>query len=88
MTGIIVNVTDIVVNVTAIVVDMTDIIHLLDVGEENMNKFPYFLNPHAINVLLYRTKPRKHIYVKYCWQANFKSIGTLSQTFKNHIRYK
>ena len=32
-------------------------------------------------------KPRKHIYryVKYCWQAYFKSIGTLSQLFKNHI---
>jgi hypothetical protein len=25
------------------------------------------------------------IVVKYCWQAYFKSIGTLSQTFKNHI---
>ena len=24
-------------------------------------------------------------YVKYCWQAYFKSIGTLSQIFKNHI---
>jgi hypothetical protein len=81
MTGIIVNVTD-------IVVDMTDIIHLLHAGEGNMNKFPYFLNLHAINVLLYRMKPRKHIHVKSCWQANFKSIGTLSQTFKNHIRNK
>jgi hypothetical protein len=50
-----------------------------------VNKFSYFLNPHAINVLLYRMKPRKHIHVKYCWQAYFKSIGTLSQTFKNHI---
>jgi hypothetical protein len=30
-------------------------------------------------------KPRKHIHVKYCWQAYFNSIGTLSQTFKNHI---
>ena len=30
-------------------------------------------------------KPRKHIHVKYCWQTYFKSIGTLSQTFKNHI---
>jgi hypothetical protein len=49
-----------------------------------VNKFSYFLNPHAINVLLYRMKPRKHIYVKYCWQTYFKSIGTLSQTFKNH----
>ena len=27
----------------------------------------------------------KHIHVKYCWQTYFKSIGTLSQTFKNHI---
>jgi hypothetical protein len=50
-----------------------------------VNKFSYFLNPHAINVLLYRMKPRKHIHVKYCWQTYFKSIGTLSQTFKNHI---
>jgi hypothetical protein len=33
----------------------------------------------------YRMKPRKHIHVKYCWQAYFNSIGTLSQTFKNHI---
>jgi hypothetical protein len=49
------------------------------------NKFSYFLNPHAINVLLYRMKPRKHIHVKYCWQTYFRSIGTLSQTFKNHI---
>ena len=49
-----------------------------------MNKFSYFLNPHAINVLLYRMKPRKHIYVKYCRQTYFKSIGTLSQIFKNH----
>jgi hypothetical protein len=24
----------------------------------------------------------------YCWQAYFKSIGTLSQTFKNHIHNK
>jgi hypothetical protein len=50
-----------------------------------VNKFSYFLNPHAINVLLYRMKPRKHIHVKYCWQTYIKSIGTLSQTFKNHI---
>jgi hypothetical protein len=50
-----------------------------------VNKFSYFLNLHAINVLLYRMKPRKHIRVKYCWQTYFKSIGTLSQTFKNHI---
>ena len=27
-----------------------------------VNKFSYFLNPHAINVLLYRMKPRKHIH--------------------------
>ena len=45
----------------------------------------YFLNPHAMNVLLYRMKPRKHIYVKCCWQTYSKSIGTLSQIFKNHI---
>jgi hypothetical protein len=50
-----------------------------------VNKFSYFLNPHAINILLYRMKPRKHIHVKYCWQTYFKSIGKLSQTFKNHI---
>jgi hypothetical protein len=43
-----------------------------------------FHEPHAINVLLYRMKPRKHIHVRYCWQTYFKSIGTLSQTFKNH----
>jgi hypothetical protein len=53
-----------------------------------MNKFSYFLNPHAINVLLYRMKPRIHVHVKYCWQTYFKSIGTLSQTFKNHIHNK
>ena len=28
---------------------------------------------------------KKHIHVKYCWQAYSKSIGTLSHTFKNHI---
>ena len=50
-----------------------------------VNKFAYFLNPHAMNILLYRMKPRKHIHVKYCWQTYFKSIGTLPQTFKNHI---
>jgi len=33
------------------------------------NKFSYSLNPHVINVLLYRMKPRKRIRVKYCWQA-------------------
>jgi hypothetical protein len=41
--------------------------------------------PHAINVLLYRMKQRKHIYVKYCWQTYSKSIGTLFQIFQNHI---
>ena len=46
-----------------------------------VNKFSYFLNPRAMNVLLYRMKAKKHIHVKY-----FKSIGTLSQTFKNHIQ--
>ena len=66
-------------------------IHLLHTGEgiwySWVNKCSYFLYPHAINVLLYRMKPRKHIYlyVKYCWQTYFKSIGTLSQIFKNHI---
>jgi hypothetical protein len=44
-----------------------------------VNTFSYFLNLHAINVLLYQMKLRKHIHVKYCY---FKSIGTLSQTFK------
>jgi hypothetical protein len=53
-----------------------------------VNKCSYFLNPYAINVLLYRMKSRKHIHVKYCWQTYFKSIGTLSQTFKNHIHNK
>ena len=45
-----------------------------------VNNFSYFLNLHAINVLLYRMKPRKHIHVhvKYCWQTYFKFIGTLS----------
>jgi hypothetical protein len=38
-----------------------DIIHLLHAGEGNMNKYSHFLYPHAINVLLYRMKPRKHI---------------------------
>jgi hypothetical protein len=50
-----------------------------------VNKFSYFLYPHAINVLLYRMKQGKHIYVKYCWQTYSKSIGTLFQIFKNHI---
>ena len=49
-----------------------------------VNTFSYFLNPHAMNVLLYRMKPRKQIHVKYCWQTYFKSIGTLFQTFKTH----
>jgi hypothetical protein len=30
-------------------------------------------------------KPRKHIHVEYYWQTYFKPIGTLSQTFKDHI---
>ena len=34
-----------------------------------VNKFSYFLNQHAINVLLYRMKLRNHIHVQYCWQA-------------------
>ena len=52
-----------------------------------VNKCSYFLYPQAINVLLYRMKPRKYIYryIKYCWQTYFKSIRTLSQIFKNHI---
>jgi hypothetical protein len=53
-----------------------------------VNTFSYFLNPHAINVLLYRMKQRKHIHVNYCWQTYSKSIGTLSQTFNNHIHNK
>ena len=55
------------------------------IGYSWVNKFSYFLNLHAINVLLHRMKPRKHIHVRYCWQTYFKSIGTLSFTFKNHI---
>ena len=44
------------------------------------------INSHPDNIyLLYRMKPRKHIHVKYCWQTYVKSIGTLSQSFKNHI---
>jgi hypothetical protein len=49
-----------------------------------VNKFSYFLNLHAINVLLYQMKLRKHIHVKYCY---FKSIETLSQTFKKHFSH-
>jgi hypothetical protein len=30
-------------------------------------------------------KQRKHIHVKYCGKAYFKSIETLSQKLKNHI---
>jgi hypothetical protein len=58
--------------ICTLVASLRSIFHL------NMNKFSYLLYPHAINVLLYRMKPRKHIYryVKYCWQAYFKSIGT------------
>jgi hypothetical protein len=49
-----------------------------------VNTFSYFLNPYSINVLLYRMKPRKHIYLKYCWQAILNIIwqivhGTSSQ---------
>jgi hypothetical protein len=54
-----------------------------------VDKFSYILYQHAINVLLCRMKPRKHIYVKYCWQTYFKSIGknqnTWSHRTKNHI---
>jgi hypothetical protein len=50
-----------------------------------VNTFSYVLDPHAINILLYRRKSRKHIHVKYCWQTYFKFIETLSQTFINHI---
>ena len=52
---------------------------------EWVNTFSYFLYPPAINVLSYRMKPRKHIYVKYCRETYFKSIRMLSQIFKNHI---
>jgi hypothetical protein len=44
-----------------------------------INNFSNFLYPHAITMLLYRMKPRTHIYARYCWQAYFKSIGTLSR---------
>jgi hypothetical protein len=30
-------------------------------------------------------EPRTHIYARNCWQAYFKSIGTLSRIFKNHM---
>ena len=67
-------------------------IHLLHAGEGNMNiyspKSIRFPEGNAIIFLLYRMKPRKHIHVKYCWQTYFKSIGTLSQTFENHIHCK
>jgi hypothetical protein len=36
--------------------------------------------------MILRKKLQKH--VKYCWQTYFKSIGALSQTFKNHIHNK
>ena len=42
--------------------------------------------PACNTYLIYRMKPRTHIYVKYCWQAYFKSIGTLSRIFKNHMQ--
>ena len=48
--------------------------------------FSVSINSHPDNIyLVYRMKPKKHIHVKYSWQTYFKSIGTLSQTFKNHI---
>ena len=53
-----------------------------------VNKFSYFLNPHAINVLLYRMKPRKHITCKILLANIYKSIRTLSQTFKNQFHNK
>jgi diadenosine tetraphosphatase ApaH/serine/threonine PP2A family protein phosphatase len=75
-------------------------IHLLHAGERNMDiyssKYPIpwaqrmgeyiftFPEPHATHVLLYRMKPRKHIHVKYCWQAYVKSIRTLSHIYKSH----
>ena len=56
-----------------------------------VNKFSYFLNnTHAIDrcfIILNKTK-KTHIHVKYCWKTYFTSIGTLSQTFKNHIHNK
>jgi hypothetical protein len=42
--------------------------------------------PACNTYLFYRMKPRTHIYVQYCWQAYFKSIGTLSRIFKNHMQ--
>jgi hypothetical protein len=43
-----------------------------EIWYSGVNKLSYFLNLHAINVLLYRMKPRKHIHVTYCWQTYFK----------------
>ena len=60
-------------------------IHLLHAGEGNMTMYS---PKSAINVLSHRMKPRKHMHVKHCWQTYFKSIGTLSQTFKNHYHNK
>ena len=65
-----------------------------------VNKFSYFLNPHAINVLLYQMKPRKHIHVKYCWQTyliksplerclrHLKTTSTAIKRFKITIQEK
>jgi hypothetical protein len=71
-------------------------IHLLHAGEGNTKMYSPkstrgWLNFHISwthmlwMFLLYRMKPRKHMHVEYCWQTYFKSIGTLSQTLKNHI---
>jgi hypothetical protein len=58
--------------------------HPMGISYSWVNKFSYFLNPHAINVLLYRMKPRKHIHVKYCWQKiQFDSILDVIYIYNN-----
>jgi hypothetical protein len=56
-------------------------IHLLHAGEGNswtrMLWMFYYTEWNQENTYI--------VHVKYCWQTYFKSIGTLSQTFKNHI---
>jgi hypothetical protein len=47
-----------------------------------VNTFSYFLNSHAINVLLYRMKPRKHIHVKYCPPLR-KPRGFFPQSYRS-----
>ena len=56
-------------------------IHLLHAGEGNswtrMLCMFYYSEWNQENTYI--------VHVKYCWKTYFKSIGTLSQTFKNHI---